>query len=213
MTSVFDGISELQKNKLFKILETHIYKFNKNEEIVTTLNNEKVVCVLLSGYAHILNMNYNGEEYLMEELNPNDVFGTHMSNINASEYEVRAIEESTVLVINYNVLINSKNITHSYFNIFILNLLDILNNKMQKTNERIQILTKKSIREKLLAFFEIEYKKNHSKFIYLSGNFKELADYLSTNRSAMFRELKYLKEEKFIKIEGKKIILLYTPMV
>ena len=84
---------------------------------------------------------------------------------------------------------------------------------MQETNERIRILTKKSIRDKLLAFFENEYKKNRSKFIYLSGNFKELADYLSTNRSAMFRELKYLKEEKFIKIEGKKITLLYTPMV
>ncbi len=213
MNSLFDGISELQKNKLFKILETHTYKFNKNEEIVITLSNEKVVCILLSGYAHILNTNYNGEEYLVEELNPNDVFGTTISNINGSEYEVRAIEESKVLVINYNTLINPKNTTHSYFNIFILNLFNILNQKMQETNERIRILTKKSIRDKLLAFFENEYKKNRSKFIYLSGNFKELADYLSTNRSAMFRELKYLKEEKFIKIEGKKITLLYTPMV
>ena len=36
MKSPFDNISELQKNKLFKILGTHIYKFNKNEEILET---------------------------------------------------------------------------------------------------------------------------------------------------------------------------------
>ena len=42
---------------------------------------------------------------------------------------------------------------------------------------------------------------------------KDLADYFAVNRSAMFRELKNLKEEKFIKIDGKKITLLYTPQV
>lgn len=213
VNSPFDGISELQKNKLFKILGTHIYKFHKNEEILTTLNNEKVICILLEGYAHILNINYNGEEYLVEELNENSIFGTTISDINNIEYEVRAIEASRVLVINYNNLIDPKNITHSYFNIFILNIFNIINSKLKENNNRIRILTKKSIRDKLLAFFENEYKKNRSKFIYLSGNFKDLADYLSINRSAMFRELKYLKEENFIKIEGKKITLLYTPMV
>lgn len=213
MNSPFDGISDLQKNKLYKLLGTHIYKFNKNEEILTTLNNEKVICILLEGYAQIININYNGEEYLVEELIENSIFGTTISDINSIEYEVRAIEDSKVLVINYDNLYDEKNITYSYFNVFILNLFDIINNKLKVNNSRIRILTKKSIRDKLLVFFENEYKKNRSKFIYLSTNFKDLADYLSINRSAMFRELKYLKEENFIKVEGKKITLLYTPMV
>jgi len=213
MNSPFDGISDLQKNKLFKLLGTHIYKFNKNEEILTTLNNEKVICILLEGYAQIININYNGEEYLVEELIENSIFGTTISDINSIEYEVRAIEASKVLVINYDNLYDEKNIAYSYFNVFVLNLFDIINNKLKVNNNRIRILTKKSIRDKLLAFFENEYKKNHSKFIYLSSNFKDLADYLSINRSAMFRELKYLKEENFIKIDGKRITLLYTPMV
>lgn len=213
MNSPFDGISDLQKNKLFKLLGTHIYKFNKNEEILTTLNNEKVICILLEGYAQIININYNGEEYLVEELIENSIFGTTISDINSIEYEVRAIEASKVLVINYDNLYDEKNIAYSYFNVFVLNLFDIINNKLKVNNNRIRILTKKSIRDKLLAFFENEYKKNRSKFIYLSSNFKDLADYLSINRSAMFRELKYLKEENFIKIDGKRITLLYTPMV
>ena len=109
--------------------------------------------------------------------------------------------------------LNKKYINYSYYNVFITNLFDIVNSKCKENNDRIRILTKKTIRDKLLAFFENEYKKSRSKYIYVPTNLKDLADYLSINRSAMFRELKYLKEEKFIKIDGKRITLLYTPIV
>ena len=76
-------------------------------------------------------------------------------------------------------------------------------------NEKIRILEKKTIRDKLLEFFEIEYKKTYLKTIELPFNLKDLADYIAVNRSAMFRELKNLKEEKFISVKGKRITLLY----
>ena len=60
----------------------------------------------------------------------------------------------------------------------------------------------------LLEFFEIEYRKTHSRNIYLPSSFKDLADYFAVNRAAMFRELKNLKDEKFIETKGRKIILL-----
>ena len=43
----------------------------------------------------------------------------------------------------------------------------------------------------------------------LNQTFKDLADYLSVDRSAMFRELKHLKNEGFIEVNGRKITLLY----
>ena len=213
MTNPFNDISELQKNKLFKLLETHIYTFNKNEEMISTLKSENIICILLEGYAQIVNISYNGEENLIEELTENSVFGTNISNISDNEYQIRAIKQSKILVIDYNKLINKKYINYSYYNVFITNLFDIVNSKCKENNDRIRILTKKTIRDKLLAFFENEYKKIRSKYIYVPTNLKDLADYLSINRSAMFRELKYLKEEKFIKIDGKRITLLYTPIV
>ena len=79
---------------------------------------------------------------------------------------------------------------------------------MQK-NQKIRILTKKTIRNKLLEFFDIEQELHHSKNIYLSSTFTDLADYLAVDRSAMTRELKSLKDEGFIVIKGKKITLLY----
>ena len=52
-------------------------------------------------------------------------------------------------------------------------------------------------------------RKSGSKYIYLPYNFSDLANYLSIDRSAMSRELGYLKEEGFISIKGKRITLLY----
>lgn len=213
MNSPFTGISELQKHKLFKILQTHEYSFNKNEEILSTLKGENIICILLEGHAQIVSISYNGEENLIEELYTDSIFGTNISNISDSEYQITALEKSKVLVIDYNKLIDTKNINYSYYNVFLTNLFDIINSKFRESNDRIKILTKKSIRDKLLAFFENEYIKTRSKYIYLPTNFKDLSDYLSVNRSAMFREIKYLKEEKFIKVDGNRITLLYTPNV
>ena len=84
-----------------------------------------------------------------------------------------------------------------------------MSNKFRETNERVKVLEKKQIREKLLKFFEIEHKKSHSKNIYLNFALKDLADYLAVDRSAMFRELKHLKDDKLIEVDGRKIKILY----
>lgn len=213
MDAPFSGISELQKNKLLKLLETHIFNFNKNQEILQTMKDDNIVCILLEGHAHIVNIDYNGEETLEEDLNKNSVFGTSISDIESSNCQIIAKENCSVLVIDYNKLININFTDHKYYNIFINNLFQIIHTKIKEKNDRIRILTKKSIRDKLLEYFESEYKKTRSKYIYMQKSFKELSDYFSVNRSAMFRELRYLKDENFIKIDGRRITLLYTPQV
>lgn len=213
MNAPFSNMTELQKNKLFNLLKTHIYTFNKNQEILSTIKNDKIVCILLEGHAHIINIDYNGHQNLVEELFKDSVFGSYISDIDSNDCQIRATEYSTVLVIHYNNLMDINSINYTYYNIFISNLFDIIHTKIKEKNTRIRILTQKNIRDKFLAYFESEYKKTHSKYIYLDNSFKDLADYLSVNRSAMFRELKSLKEENFIKIDGRKITLLYTPQV
>lgn len=213
MKGPFDGISELQKNKLIKLLKTHTYTFNKNEEILSTSKNENIICIMLEGHANIVNISYNGEEYISEKLDENSVFGTNISGIDYNEFQIRATEASKVLVIQFKQLMDPENVNHKYYNIFANNLLSIITKKLGDNNNRIKILTRKSIREKLLAFFENEYKINRSKYIYLPSSFKDLADYLSVNKSAMFRELRNLKDEKFVKVDGKRITLLYTPNI
>jgi len=88
-------------------------------------------------------------------------------------------------------------------------MLQLLSNKLKNMNERIEVLTKRTIREKLLEYFSILSKKKVSKSFLLPFSFTDLADYLSIDRSAMMRELKNLKEDGFIESKGKRITLLF----
>ena len=209
MISPFQGFTELQKRKLLLKLETHTYKFNKNEEILPTIKSGNIIGIIMEGSAQIVFIEYNGNEIIMENLYKDSVFGTNMSATNIENCQIIAKETTEVLVIDYNKLINPNNIKHLYYNVFLANLFNIINIKFRERNERIRILEKKQIRDKLLEFFEIEYKKNRSKYITLPFSLKDLADYIAANRSAMFREIKHLKDDKIIEVHGKKITLLY----
>lgn len=209
MAKPFDTLSQNQINKLFDLLLVHTYKYNKNQEIIPTIKKENIIGIIMSGYAHIIQIDYNGNEIIIEELTPNSVFGTNMSGTNNETYQIIAQDDTEVAIIDYSKIINPNNLKYSYYNVFIRNLFDIVNTKYRRSTERIRILEKKQIRDKLLEFFEIEYKKTGSRNLYLTFAFKDLADYIAVNRSAMFRELKYLKEEKIIETKGNKITLLY----
>lgn len=209
MSNPFEDLNQNQINKLFSLLGVHIYNFKKNQEILPTIKYENIISIILQGYAQIFNIDYNGNEIVMENLAKNDIFGTNISATNSEYTQIIAKEETKVLVIDYNKLINPANLKYNYFNIFFRNIFDIINTKFKEANERVKILEKKQIREKLLEYFEIEHKKSRQKNIYLPFTFKTLADYIAVDRSAMFRELKHLKDEKFIEVNDRKITLLY----
>lgn len=209
MKNPFENLSKLQISKLYDLLGVHIYKFKKNQEVLPTIKSENIIAIILDGYAQIVNIEYNGNEIIMEDLHKNSIFGTNISSTNSDSCQIIAKQNTQVLVIDYNKLMNSENLKHKYFNIFFMNIFDIINSKFKDTNERIKILEKKQIRDKLLEYFEIENKKSRLNFFYLPFSFRDLADYLAVNRSAMFRELKHMKEEKLIEIYDRKITLLY----
>ena len=75
-------------------------------------------------------------------------------------------------------------------------------------NNHIQILTKRSIRDKLLEYFNLN-KTPGSKILYLPSTITDLANYLAIDRSAMSRELKNLRDDGFIETKGKRIYLKY----
>ena len=205
----FEGLTKLQIGKLLVLLGVHRYKYSKGEEIIPTIKNDNIIGIILDGFAQIINIEYNGNELVQENLGKDSVFGTTISATNSESCQIIAKEDTEVLIIDYSRLMRPENLAHNYFNIFLSNLYDIMSNKFRETNERVKVLEKKQIREKLLKFFEIEHKKNHSKNIYLNFAFKDLADYLAIDRSAMFRELKHLKDDKLIEVDGRKIKILY----
>ena len=209
MNSPFNELTKFQINKLFNLLGVHIYKFSKTQEILPTIKSENIVAIITRGEAQIIMTDYNGNEIVIENLSKDSVFGSSISGTDSDDYQIIAKEDTEVVIIDYNKLMDSSNLKYSYFNTFFRNLFDIINTKIKEKNIRIKILEKKQIREKLLEYFELKYKETNSRVIYLPFSLKDLADYIAVNRSAMFRELKNLKEEKFIAVKGKRITLLY----
>ena len=131
MNSPFEDWTKFQKKKLFDLLEAHFYKFTRNQEVLPTIKNENIICIIMEGSAQISNIEYNGNEIIMEELIKDSVFGSNISLTNSDEHQILAKEDTEVLVIDYIKLINSKNITHNYYNIFLKNLFEIINIKFK----------------------------------------------------------------------------------
>lgn len=208
MKDPFFNINSNQKNKLLKELEALTFNFKKHTAILEKIKNDDFIAIIVDGFVQIIKTDYNGNRTIIEELGENNMFGSKISSLNNSEYSVEALEDTKIIIIDYTSIINN-NSNNKYYNQFIKNLLEIIIDSISDKNNRIEILTKKTIRNKLLEYFKIVSKRNGSRNIYLPFTFTDLADYLAIDRSAMSRELKYLKEEGFIEIKGRRITLLY----
>ena len=65
----------------------------------------------------------------------------------------------------------------------------------------------RSIRGKLMCYFGMQAAKTNTNRFNLPFSLSALADYISTDRSAMMRELKKMREEGLVEIAGRKVIL------
>lgn len=207
MNELFYNIDNKQKLKLLKELEANTFFFKKNNIILSSVKQENIICILITGHLQIIKTDYNGNRTIIEDLKENSIFGSITSSIANSEYDILTKEDSKIIVIDFNEIINYEETKSYYFNQFLKNLLNIMSNKIKQNNTRIEILTNKTIRDKLLSYFKNNIKNN--KTVYLPFTLTDLADYLAVNRSAMTRELKNLKDEGLIEINNKKIKLLY----
>ena len=209
MKNPFENISKKNINKLLDLLYADTFILKKNECLPKTIIDNKSIIIIVNGYIQVIRNTIEGNDIIIDELEENDVYGSSLSYVKSSEYKMIAKEDSKVIVIDEDILINFDDTSKLYYFQFIKKLFKILAEIMREKNERINIITKKSIRDKLLEYFTILRKKNNSVNIYLPYSYGSLADYLGVNRSALMREIKNLKEEGFIESKGNRIKLLY----
>lgn len=207
--NVFDKISEKSQEKILKVLRGYEISILKDKKIVDYFNDDDEIGIILEGRIQVIQNNYNGTKTVVDDLGENNLIGCKFTYLKNDEYEIVAKENSKLLIISYNEIKNNFDSTDKNLNLFIKNLLFVTNEILESKNERIEVLTQKTIRAKLLEYFNVSSKKNGSRYIYLPFNFSDLATYLAVDRSAMTRELGYLKEEGFIAVKGKRITLLY----
>ena len=210
MISPFKDITPNNKGKLLKLLETSNFTYQKGVNIAYLFKDKESIGLVLSGSLDIIRIDYNGTRTIIETIYEEEILGTSLTSLLSNDYEIITREDTKILWLDYNVILDINDVKYTYYNQFIKNLLMIALEKNTLKNERIEILTQKTIRNKLLEYFRIEALKNRSKIIYLKSTWQDLADYLAIDRCAMTRELKYLKEEGFIRVKGRVITLLYS---
>ena len=209
MAKLFDEISPTNQRKLLNLLKAHTFTFKKDKIILSTIKHENLIGIVLEGHIQITYNNYNGDKIIIQNLKEKDTFGTMLLPITSDDYEIITIKDTKIAIIDYENIFNNYYYSHYYYGQFINNLLSIMVDELSKKNERIELLSQKTIRNKLLEYFKLKTEGRITKNIYLPFTFIELASYLGIDRSAMHRELKNLQDEGLIEIKNKKITLKY----
>ena len=202
-----ESILEIKKN-CEKFQEKN---YPKGTTITSYIEKRKQIFILLEGEASLIRYDEKGNKDIVDFFKPGNVFGETFYNVNvSSELSVQATKNCIVLTCLYDDIQKKCKNNCQFHEKLNSALLDLLFQNTKHQNSRIEVLSKRTIREKLHIYFEILSAESFSNTITLPFSLTDLADFLSVNRSAMMRELKDLEDEGIIiKKERRKIKLLY----
>jgi CRP-like cAMP-binding protein len=207
-SAVFSGLSDSEAQKMMTCLGAKEEKFNITETIVSYNGNSEDIGVVLSGTAELVTYDYDGNRMILERYDKNSVFGQLFAPFSGiDEPAVIAAENCEVMFFKYRKVISQCVNACESHTIFLDNMLCLLTEKLRAQANHIEVLSKRSLRGKLMAFFEIQAREKQLSSFTLPFSLYTLADYLSIDRSAMQREMKKMREEGLIKSKGKKIEL------
>ena len=198
MNDNFDFISFFKKfstscNKVLK------HSFSKGDIITTYIEKRNQMCFLLSGSANLIRYDFNGNKTILTLFTAEDIFGEVLYPTKTNnELFVEAKEKCDVLFFIYDDIFEQCNSKCKFHDELEKKLPILIMHNTVKLNTRIEILTKKSIKDKLLTYFNILANQSSNYTFTLPFSLTDLADYLCVDRSAMMRELSHLKKEGLI---------------
>lgn len=209
MTNLFENINDKNIEKLKRILKANTINYRKNINILSNVNHDNFIALIDTGSVQLIFNDYDGNKTIIDELGKGEIFGTLTSYIKNEEVSCITKEATQITFIEYTEITNDEIFKNDFYIIFIKNLIKLLSEQIETKNNRIEILTKRTTRDKILEYFKIQSQNTGSKIFTIPISYTELANYLSVDRSAMSREIAYLREDGIIKTNGRKITLLY----
>ena len=186
--------------------KVQIKSFFKGDNITTYIEKRNQICILIDGEADLIKYDLNGNKTIIGHFIKHDIFGEvfYPTSTN-NELFVTAKKKCTVLFFVYNDALQKCKRNCSFHNVLYSNLTQLFLSRVVDLNMRIELLTQKTIRDKLISYFDILSLRRVNKNFSIPFSYTDLADYLSVDRSAMMRELKSLIDDGIIKKSGNKI--------
>lgn len=194
---LFYGIKETELTKLLTCLRAKKEQYAAGEVIFAEGGQAELVGVVLNGKVQIVTHDFYGNRTIVATVFPGQLFGEAFACAGVQTLPISAIaaNESDILLIDYRKIITTCSSACVFHNRMIQNMLKIVADKNLILNQKIEIISKRSTKEKLIAYLLAQAKKQDSDFLTIPFNRQELADYLCVDRSAMTTELGKLRRE------------------
>ena len=209
-SSLFYNITQEDLDQIYHCLRGRKKSFESGETITSFGKDDPTIGIMASGVARLERVNYFGECSLLDRMEKNDIFGESIVYADYEDSEISAVCEKNceVIFVDHDRLIHPCEKACDCHMTMMENLLQIMANKSVRLSRRVEVLSNKSIRNKLMAFFALQAKDHQSDTFELPFSVSALADFICVDRSAMMREISKMKKEGIIRTDRRKITLL-----
>lgn len=194
---LFYGIEEENLITMLSCLGARVEHFDKKYTIMSEGSPAKYIGIVLSGSAQIFQIDYYGNKSIIGNIVPSQVFAEAFACAEMPSIPVTVIasEPSDIMIIDCNRILHTCSNNCEFHRQLIFNLMRDLARKTLMFHQRIEITSKRTTREKLMAYLLSYAKQAESDSFNIPFDRQELADYLEVDRSGLSAEIGKLRNE------------------
>ena len=197
---LFDGISPEDRVAMLGCIGYHIGTFRKGEILGFENENINHIGIIISGAVDMVKEDIWGNKTLLVRMRKNELFGETFAcgSNNSSLVTFLVSENAKILFVPFSRVMRSCTMACAFHHRLIENMVRIIAAKNRDLMRKVEVVSQRTIREKLLTYLSIQAQMQDSRYFEIPLGRVELAEYLCVDRSALTRELVRMKEEGLI---------------
>lgn len=193
---LFNGIDQEDISAMLACLNAKTKNYKKNQNVFMVGDKNEAVGFVVSGSIQIIKEDFLGNRTIIAQIGVGQLFAEAFACAGVKRIPVSVVAntDSTVLFIDYNRIVHSCSNTCAFHHRLIENMLQILAQKNVYLNDKIEHLSRRSTKDKVLSYLSSQAQKTGKRHFEIPFNRQELADYLCVDRSALSNELCKLRD-------------------
>ena len=197
---LFNGISQTDRAAMLDCIGYHVATFQKGEIIAFEEENIKHIGIVLSGAVDMIKEDLWGNKTMLVRMRKDELFGETFAcgEDNISVVTFLVSEDAEILFLPFYRVMHSCTMACVFHHRLIENMVHIIANKNRDLMRKAEVISKKTLREKILAYLSIQAQMQKSHYFEIPLGRVEWAEYLCADRSALTRELAKMKEDGLI---------------
>lgn len=207
---LFAGLDRDSIRSLMGCLNASITHTRKGEPVFLEGDPTDRIGLVLEGAVQIVRDDFYGNRTVLAVTEPGELFAETFvcAGQEAMPVSGYAISDSKILWLDCKKMLTVCTNACGFHNTLVQNLLQVLAQKNLRLNQKIQVMSQKTTREKLMAYLLDQAKQKDSREFTIPLDRQALADFLGVERSAMSAELSKLRRGGVLETKGSSFRLL-----